>query len=117
MKQAFQFLFPFIVTMAFAQSAYAQDELSAINASYRTTTTKAVTFLMEKGIAKDGSFSKQLSPAVTALCLKALLEHKVPVGDARIQRSLKYLESQIKPDGGIYAEGKSSQKLRDECFL
>ena len=41
---------------------------------FKKSSSAGVKFLLEKGQADDGSFSKQLSPAVTALCTSALLE-------------------------------------------
>ena len=65
---------------------------------------KGVAFLLEKGRDReDGSYSKQLSPAVTALCISALVRNGLPVGNKKIQQSLKWLEGHIKDDGGIYA--------------
>ena len=71
---------------------------------FKKSSAAGVKFLLEKGQADDGSFSKQLSPAVTALCTSALLEHRVPLTDARVQKALTYLESNIRKDGGIYAK-------------
>lgn len=76
------------------------DELARISG-------KGVEFLLAKGQAEDGSFSKQISPAVTSLCLHALLEQGVPVKDPRIQKGLAYLKSMVQEDGGIYAPGSA----------
>ena len=73
--------------------------------------------MLAKGQADDGSFSKQVSPAVTALCTSAMLEHRIPVSDARIQEALKFLESQIKPDGGIYANGSNLRNYETSVSL
>ena len=71
---------------------------------YRQTVSRGVTYLLEKGQdAQDGSFSKQLGPAVTAMCVSALLKNGVPVSHEKIQRSLKFLEGFVRPSGGIYA--------------
>ncbi len=73
-------------------------------ALYRQTVKRGVTYLLEKGRdAQDGSFSKQLGPAVTSMCVSALLKNGVPVSHEKIQLSLKYIESFVRPDGGIYA--------------
>jgi len=86
------------VTWAQADDAKLQEKLNQ-------TASKGVAFLMEKGRdEKDGSFSKELSPAVTALCVSALVRNGVPVGNKKIQQSLSYLETLIRPDGGIYAK-------------
>lgn len=85
--------------------------------TYKNVSRKAVSYLLEKGMADDGSFSKQISPAVTALCTSALLEHGVPATDPRIQKSLKYLEGQIKEDGGIYAQGSNLRNYETSVSL
>jgi len=59
---------------------------------------KGVDFLLQKGQADDGSFSKQLNPAITSLCLSALLANDVAVSDERIQKGLGFVESHIQPD-------------------
>lgn len=71
---------------------------------------KGVDFLLQKGQADDGSFSKQLNPAITSLCLSALLANDVAVSDERIQKGLGFVESHIQPDGGIY---KTDSNLRN----
>jgi squalene-hopene/tetraprenyl-beta-curcumene cyclase len=84
---------------------------------YQKTVRAGVEYLLQKGQAEDGSFSNQLSPAVTALCTSALIEHRVPIQDPRIQKSLKYLETVIQPDGGIYAKGSSLRNYETSISL
>ncbi len=74
---------------------------------FRNTTRAGIDYLLEKGQEQDGSFSKQLSPAVTAMCTNALLAHGTPVDHPQIQKSLTYLEALVQPDGGIYAAGST----------
>ena len=81
------------------------------------TVRAGVEYLLQKGQADDGSFSKQLSPAVTALCTNALLNNRVPLKDPRIQKSLKYLEGMIQADGGIYARGSSLRNYETSVSL
>ena len=76
-----------------------------------------VEFLLKKGRADDGSFSKQLSPAVTALCISAMVRNKYPVANENIQQSLKYLETLIQPDGGIYATGSNLKNYETSVSL
>lgn len=84
---------------------------------FQKTVRAGVEYLLQKGQADDGSFSKQLSPAVTALCTSALIEHRVPLKDPRIQKSLKYLETVIQPDGGIYAKGSNLRNYETSVSL
>lgn len=55
--------------------------------------------------AEDGSFSKQAGPGITALVATAFLENGRSPSDPVVAKALKYLESHVRPDGGIYAEG------------
>jgi len=96
-------------------SAHSPDE--TVKLLFQKTATAGTTFLLEKGQAPDGSFSKQLSPAVTALCTSALLEHGVPQADPKIQKSLAFLETQIRPDGGIYGEGSNLRNYETSVSL
>ncbi len=74
---------------------------------YQQTVQSGVQFLLEKGQAEDGSFSKQLSPAVTAMCISSLLEHGVPLSHPKVQKAIAYLETLVQPDGGVYPPGSS----------
>jgi squalene-hopene/tetraprenyl-beta-curcumene cyclase len=70
----------------------------------KTTAEKGMRFLLDRGQAEDGSFSKQLGPAITSMCIRALLEHGMPLESPPIQKGLRYIEATIQPDGGIYAK-------------
>ena len=84
-------------------------------------TRKGVDYLLQKGQAEDGSFSKQLNPAITSLCLSALLANDVAVSDERVQKGLAFVESHIQPDGGIYKEGSNLRNYETSvaimCFV
>ena len=84
---------------------------------FQKTSKAGVDFLLNKGQADDGSFSKQLSPAVTALCTSALIEHRVPVSDPRVQKALKFLESHVQADGGIYPKGSNLRNYETSVSL
>jgi len=67
---------------------------------------RGIRFLESRGQADDGSFSSETGVAVTALCVRAILEHRPRAVDTpTIQKALRYIESKIQGDGGIYAEG------------
>ena len=51
----------------------------------------------------EGSFSPEAGPGVTALAAAALLAHGQTPADPAVARALQYVESHIRPDGGIYA--------------
>jgi squalene-hopene/tetraprenyl-beta-curcumene cyclase len=70
------------------------------------TANRGIDFLLIRGQNDDGSFSPESGVAVTALCVRAILEHRPQATDSpAIRDALKYIESMIRPDGGIYAEG------------
>jgi squalene-hopene/tetraprenyl-beta-curcumene cyclase len=68
--------------------------------------------LVERGIAflagaqdEDGSYSSFAGTGITSLITTALLRHGRGPSDPQIARSLKYLQTQVKRDGGIYQKG------------
>ena len=91
------------------------------NAKREQITRKGVEYLLQKGQAEDGSFSKQLNPAITSLCLSALLANDVAVSDERVQKGLAFVESHIQPDGGIYKKGSNLRNYETSvaimCFV
>ena len=67
---------------------------------------QGIRFLESRGQANDGSFSGETGVAVTALCARAILEHRPrTVTTPTVQKALGYIESKVQSDGGIYAEG------------
>ena len=84
-------------------------------------TRKGIDYLLEKGQAEDGSFSKQLNPAITSLCLSALLANDVAVTDERIQKGLTFVKSHLQADGGIYKDGSNLRNYETSvaimCFV
>lgn len=52
--------------------------------------------------SEDGSWTTATQPGIGGLVVFALLESGVPADDPVVARGLKYLESFIQPDGGIY---------------
>ena len=63
---------------------------------------RGVAFLLTAGQAEDGSFSKSTGPAVTALCVTALLRSGASVDQPAVARALKFLQGFVQKDGGIY---------------
>ena len=67
---------------------------------------RGIEFLQLRGQRDDGSFSPETGAAVTGLCVRAILEHRPQaVKDPAVQRALKFLETKIQGDGGIYSQG------------
>ncbi len=63
---------------------------------------RGVEYLQSKAQANDGSYSGATGPSVTALVTTALLRSRRTTSDPFIAKSLKYLETFVQPDGGIY---------------
>ncbi|MGI9429686.1 MAG: prenyltransferase/squalene oxidase repeat-containing protein, partial [Bythopirellula sp.] len=91
-----------------SQTAVLGQEVSA-----RAKPTKAkLAPVVERGVAflagaqdEDGSYSSFAGTGITSLITTALLRHGRGPSDPLIARSLKYLQTQVKDDGGIYQQG------------
>jgi squalene-hopene/tetraprenyl-beta-curcumene cyclase len=73
--------------------------------------SRAVAFLSQAQ-ANDGSYSNH--PGITAIVTASLLRSGRSPSDPVVARSLKYLESNIRADGGVYREG-SNHKNYETC--
>ena len=47
----------------------------------------------------------RVGPGVTALAVVGLLRNGVPATDDVVAKGIKFLETNIKPDGGVYSQG------------
>jgi squalene-hopene/tetraprenyl-beta-curcumene cyclase len=70
--------------------------------AYSQSVDRAIQFLVGKGQAADGSYSAQAGPGVTAVVTASILRHGRSADDPAVAKSLKYLESFVQSDGGIY---------------
>ena len=85
-----------------ASSALIAAEPPAANAkSYQQSVDHAIEFLKSKQAA-DGSFSGRNGPGVTAVVTTGLLRVGLGPDDPMVAKGLKYLQSFVQPDGGIY---------------
>ncbi|TWT52428.1 hypothetical protein Pla22_00520 [Rubripirellula amarantea] len=67
---------------------------------------RGIDFLKLRGQGDDGSFSPQTGAAVTALCVKAILENRrKAIDDPAVKKALAYIETKFQTDGGIYEKG------------
>lgn len=76
--------------------------------------TKAANYL-KTSQADDGSWTTPNAPGVTALVVTGLLRSGVPASDPVVAKGLKFLESQVQPDGGIYY-AKSNHRNYESCI-
>jgi squalene-hopene/tetraprenyl-beta-curcumene cyclase len=94
----FGFVFPVSKTRAEEPTA----EIS--KAEYQKVIAKAVNYLRTEGQGEDGSFSGKAGTGPTALIATGLLSVGQSTSDPVVAKALKFLESNVRPDGGIYAE-------------
>ncbi len=78
---------------------------AAAQARREQAVANGANFLISKGQAPDGSFTKDAGPAVSSLCVLALLRSGRGVDEPAVERGIKYILSFTQPDGGIYAPG------------
>lgn len=93
-------------TKALTPSAVENKSPAAI---LNESANRGVSYLLSTGQQDDGSFGKTSEPAITALCVTALLKHGRSPDDPAVAKSLKYLLEFSHADGGIYAEGSYYQ--------
>lgn len=70
---------------------------------------RGLDYLRDKGQEGNGSFSPRVGSGITSLAVTAALRNGVPISDKLVAQGLKFLESKIQTDGGIYA----SDRLRN----
>lgn len=71
---------------------------------YQDMVSKGIEFL-NANQDKEGAFNKKFGIGVTTLAVTALLRHGRTVQDPNVAAGLKFIESCIQPDGGIYSKG------------
>jgi Squalene-hopene cyclase C-terminal domain len=89
-----------------AVSARAADDVGVPSKEIKPVIEKSYAFL-KKDQKADGSFGDrpEQAPGITALVVAALLHNGYPADDPVVANALKYLEGQVKKDGGIYNRG------------
>lgn len=96
-----------LATLSFAQDNTKPKELSKSSQELLdSTTAKGIEYLKKHGQAEDGTFSSAAGPGVSALVLTSMLRNGVKLDDPSLAKGLKALESFVKPDGGIYGNGR-----------
>jgi len=89
--------------LPFAAAAPGADDLKPV-------VDKAVGFLT-KAQKPDGNFASNPragEPGLTALIAAALVRNGVPADNAVVAKAMKYLESKVQKDGGVYDSGLSN---------
>jgi squalene-hopene/tetraprenyl-beta-curcumene cyclase len=76
------------------------------NAAIDRSVDQAISFLVNRGQTDDGAFSPETGVAVTALCVRAILEHRPSAVDSpAVKKALAFILPSVQSDGGIYAPG------------
>ena len=82
---------------------------------------KGVDYLISKGQAEDGSFSRAVGPAVTALAATALMKNGLSPESPAVAKALKYVKQFVREDGGIHTEGSLYRNYETavalQCFV
>ena len=81
------------------------------------TIERGVSYLVNEGQAPDGSYSAQISPAVTGICTASLLRSGRSPDDPAVAKSLKYLEGFVQKDGGIYKPDSTVQNYETSIAI
>lgn len=76
------------------------------NAAIEKAADAGISYLKNRGQAANGAFSPETGVAVTSLCVRAILDHRpAEVSSPEVKKAIDFIVSNIRPDGGVYAEG------------
>jgi squalene-hopene/tetraprenyl-beta-curcumene cyclase len=81
--------------------AHGDEPAKPDQAAFQLAVSQSIEFLATHGQAKDGTYSKQLGPGVTALVTMGLLKHGRGIDDPQVAKSLKFLEGCVQENGSI----------------
>ncbi|MEM6776126.1 MAG: prenyltransferase/squalene oxidase repeat-containing protein [Planctomycetota bacterium] len=107
-RQSWRFFVPAVV-LAFCNVAFSEglvdsgDEIQQIR---ERVVSDALAYLAESGQSESGLFSDRVGPGVTALAVTAAIRNGRRLDDPMVARGLQALEGFVKPDGGIYGNGR-----------
>jgi len=91
-----------LLTLATAQPG--QEKVGVSTKELRPVLDKAVAYLKTSQKA-DGSFSPKFGPGITGIVVAGLLCCGHGPDEPVVAKGLKYLESRVKDDGGVYDKG------------
>lgn len=77
-----------------------------IEAKRAAAIERGLEFLRTHGQSDDGTFTIQAGPGLTALAVTAAIRNGVAIDDPLVAKGLQALEGVVKPDGGIYGNGR-----------
>ena len=99
-------------TIALASAVLAAEEPQKVD--HQAIVVRGIEYLV-RSQADDGSWSKRTGSGVTSICTSALLRNGRTAADPVVAKALKYLESNVQDDGGIYVKG-SRLKNYETCL-
>ncbi|TWT55924.1 prenyltransferase/squalene oxidase repeat-containing protein [Allorhodopirellula solitaria] len=90
-----------------SDTANTAQDAANLDARIDRMADRGIEFLRTRGQSDNGAFSGATGAAVTGLCVRAILEHRPAAlqADPVVKDALKYVESMVRPDGGIYEIG------------
>lgn len=96
------------MTIAACLPSYAQESqpISAVEQQRRQIVDKGLAYLAAAGQSEKGTFSDKVGPGVTALAITSALRNGRRMDDPMVKAGLVALEGFVKPDGGIYGNGR-----------
>src|SRR5262245_37672823 len=101
--------------VSYAAAAENAKQIGPEPKAYQQTVDRAIEYFRQAQ-GEDGSYSKQAGTGVTALVATALMRNGKTSFDPLVAKSLKFLESQVRDDGGVYTEG-SRHRIYDTCLV
>lgn len=99
-------------SLALCTSLPAQDKNASLRQELDIAISKGLNFLKQQQNKEDGSWSTPEEPAITGLVLTAFMgdPSRRPT-DAilpEVEKGYQFLLSKVKPDGGIYSQGRAN---------
>jgi hypothetical protein len=107
----------FVLFAVQAKAVLAADENPIDAKAYGQAVDRAIQYLVSKGQAADGSYTAPAGPGVTAVVTAGILRHGRSPDDPAVAKSLKYLESFVQSDGGIYGKDTSYKNYETSLAL
>ena len=92
------------------------QQIGPASAAYQLTVSRGLEYL-QQAQSKDGSYSSQAGPGVTAIVATAMLRSGRTPSDPHVAKALKYVEGFIHDDGGIYAPDSRYQNYETSLAM
>ena len=92
---------PVVHSQDSAKESFVQTDATQL----KETVERGLSFLRQSQAA-DGTFSIKAGPGITALAITAAIRCGEPIDSPMVSKGLAALETFVKPDGGIYGNGR-----------